>query len=298
MKLEGIFPPVTTPFAADGSIDLPHLRENLLRYNRTSLTGYAVNGSTGESVLLSWSEIERVWAAAREVAAPEKILIAGTGAEATDETIEHTNRAATLGYRVALVRTPHYYKPQMNLEAETEHFLRVADAARIPVLIYSVPVFTGLVVDAALVTRLAEHPNIIGIKDSSGDLRGISEIIAAAPTHFQTLVGSASTLYASIERGAVGAILAVACILPELCVELYEAARTGHSDRAQALQRALEPVSALVSRRGIPAIKHALDHLDYYGGPPRRPLLPLDDSAKRETDAVLAGVASAVAARR
>lgn len=293
MNLHGIFPPLTTPFAADGSVELERLRENISRYNRTRLAGYVLNGSTGESVLLSWGEVERVWAEAREAAAPEKILIAGTGAESTAETIEHTNRAATFGYHAALVRTPHYYKPQMTDAAEAEHFLRVADAARIPILIYSVPVFTGLAVEAPLVERLSRHPNIMGIKDSSGDVHRASEIITLAKPGFQTLVGSAGTLYASLTVGAVGAILAVACAFPEHCVELYEAARAGRVERAQALQQSLGPASALVSRLGIPGLKYALDRLGYYGGPPRAPLLPVSEAEKQEIDAVLAGLAEA-----
>ncbi|MGH9774519.1 MAG: dihydrodipicolinate synthase family protein [Candidatus Acidiferrales bacterium] len=288
MNLHGIFPPVTAPFAADGSLALEHLSSNIARYNKTRLAGFVANGSTGESVLLTWPEIERIWATVRDAASLDKTLIAGTGAESTLETIEHTNRAAALGYHAALVRTPSYYRPQMTLEAEAAHFLRVADAAKIPVLIYSVPIFTGYTVEAPLVARLAAHPNIIGMKDSSGDVAGVAKIIAAAPRNFQTLVGSAKTLYASLEKGAIGAILAVACALPELCVDLYEAARSGRLARAQQLQEALEPFSAVASSRGIAALKYALDKLGYYGGLARLPLLPPDETAKREVDDALA----------
>ncbi len=137
MNLHGILVPLTTPFASDGSFAPERLRENIARYNRIGLAGYVSNGSTGESVLLRWEEIYRVWETAKEAAAPGKTLVAGTGAEATAETIEHTNRAASLGYDAALVRTPHFYKPQMKIEALAEYYLRVADAARIPVLVYS-----------------------------------------------------------------------------------------------------------------------------------------------------------------
>ncbi|MBI3668238.1 MAG: dihydrodipicolinate synthase family protein [Acidobacteria bacterium] len=292
MKLHGIFPPITTPFSSDGALALDALRENVARYNRIRLGGYVVVGSTGESVLLSFEETERVWETVLEAAAPGKTLIAGTGVEATKETIERTNRAAALGYQVALVRTPHYYKPQMTPAVELEHFLRVADTARIPVLIYSVPQFTGLAVEADTVARLAEHPNIIGIKESSGNVQRVAEIIHATPRSFQTLVGSASTLYPSLALGAVGAILAVACVLPELCVELYEASRAGDTERASTLQdRLLAPTLKLVAELGIPGIKYAMDWLSYYGGPARRPLLPLTDAQKREVETVLAAVA-------
>jgi 4-hydroxy-2-oxoglutarate aldolase len=292
MKLQGIFPPLTTPFTSTGVLALDALRENVARYNRIRLGGYVVIGSTGESVLLTFDETERVWETVLESAAPGKTLIAGTGMEGTEETIERTNRAAAIGYQVALVRTPHYYKPQMTPQAEIEHFLRVADAARIPVLIYSVPQFTGLAVEADTVARLAEHPNILGIKESSGNVPRVGEIIHATPRTFQTLVGSASTLYPSLALGAAGAVLALACVLPERCVELYEAARAGDAERGTTLQdRLLAPTQKLVAELGIPGIKHAMDCLGYYGGPARRPLLPLTEAQKREVEAVLAAVA-------
>jgi len=176
MKLEGIFPPLTTPFASDGSVALGELRRNIARYNAVGLPGgvglpgYVLNGSTSESVLLRWDEVYRVWETAKEAAAPGKILIAGSGAESTAETIEHTNRAAAIGFDCALVRTPSFYKPLMSMDVEAAHYLRVADAARIPILVYSVPVFTNVTVEAPLVAKVAHHPNIIGIKDSSGSV--------------------------------------------------------------------------------------------------------------------------------
>src|SRR6266849_9587052 len=159
MKLQGIFPPLTTPFAGDGALALDRLQENIARYNRTRLAGYVLTGSTGEAVLLNRDEVERVWAAAREAAAADKLLVAGTGVDSTAETIDRTNRAAALGYHAALVKTPYYYKAQMTPDAHFEHYRRVADAAKIPILLYSVPQFTGVAVEAKLVARLAEHPN-------------------------------------------------------------------------------------------------------------------------------------------
>jgi 4-hydroxy-2-oxoglutarate aldolase len=288
MNLHGIFPPLTTPFATDGTIAPAKLRENIARYNRLGLTGYVLNGSTGESVLLRWEEIYRLWEAAKESAAPGKVLIAGTGAESTAETIEHTNRAASLGFDAALVRTPHFYKPQMKVDALSEFYFRVADAARIPVLVYSVPIFTNLQVDAHLIARVAQHPNIIGMKDSSGDVEGVRKIIAVAPKSFQTLVGSASTLFESLELGACGAILALANAFPELCVEIYDASRSGDSEAAHSLaQQLLAPAKILGPQYGIPGLKYALDRLGYYGGPPRPPLLTLSEAAKLEIDVML-----------
>jgi len=292
MKLHGIFPPLTTPFALDGSLALNRLSDNVTKYNGTGVAGYVVVGSTGESVLLRFEEVERVWAAVREAASPDKVLIAGSGVDSTDETIRRTNCAAELGYHVALVKTPYYYKPQMTPEALTEHYLRLADAARIPVLIYSVPQFTGMAIEAPLVARLAQHRNIIGIKESSGVMQRVGEIVHQAPESFQTLVGSASTFFPALAMGAIGGILAAACFAPELCVELYEAARAGDVVRGRALQqRLLVPTATIVGRLGVPGIKYAMDQTGYYGGPARRPFLPLSEAGRKEVDAALAGVA-------
>lgn len=297
MKLRGIFPPVTSPFSADGEVDLARLRENIKKYNQTRINGYVMNGSTSESVLLSWDEVERLWAAAREAAAPEKVMIAGTGAEATAETIRHTKRAAALGYQAALVRTPSYYKPAMTFEAETGHFFRVADASPIPVLIYSVPVFTGYTVEAPLVAKLATHPNIIGIKDSSGNVQRMKDIVAAAPKGFSALSGSGLTLAESIEAGAVGGILAISCMIPDACADFYEAARRGDTGEIEALRKQfINPAGALVAKFGIAGIKFAMDRLGYYGGTVRAPLLPITDSAKPEIESLVAAIRPAVEA--
>jgi 4-hydroxy-2-oxoglutarate aldolase len=296
VKLHGIFPPLTTPFAPDGTAALPKLRENIVRYNKTGLTGYAINGSTSESVLLKWNEVYSIWETARDAAAPDKILIAGSGAESTAETIEHTNRAASLGYAAALVRTPSFYKPAMTESALAEHYLRVADAARIPILVYSVPVFTHVTVEAPLVARVSKHPNIIGMKDSSGNVQGVAAIIAVAPKAFQTLVGSAATLYESLEKGAVGAILAVACAFPELCIEIYQASRAGEPAKAHSLaQKLIAPAKLFGPQYGIAGLKYALDRIGYYGGAPRSPLLPLGASAQVEIDAMLSNLTAQTA---
>lgn len=299
MNLEGIFAPLTTPFERDGGFAVGRLGENIGRYNATALAGYVINGSTSESVLLLWSEVYRAWETARNAAAPGKILIAGSGAESTTETIEHTRRAAEMGFDAALVRTPSFYKPAINDELLAQHYMRVADASRIPVLIYSVPVFTHVTVEASLIKRVATHKNIAGIKDSSGNVEGVAAIIAAAPKGFQTLVGSGATLRESLERGAQGAILAVADAFPEICVEIWSATRNGDSDCARRLQEKLTPPSKLLGpRHGIAGLKYALDRLGYFGGAPRPPLLPLDGAARREIDAMLAEVASEPAVQR
>ncbi|HXW54483.1 MAG TPA: dihydrodipicolinate synthase family protein [Candidatus Cybelea sp.] len=299
MNFQGILAPLTTPFDAEGSVALGKLRDNIALYNRTGLSGYVLNGSTSESVLLRWSEIYRIWETAKETAAPGKSLIAGTGAEATAETIEHTRRASQIGFDAALVRTPSFYKPAINDDLLAEHYIRVADASPIPVLIYSVPIFTHVTVEASLIARLADHPNIVGIKDSSGNVEGVRQIIAAARSTFRTLVGSAATLYDSLESGACGAILAVADAYPELCVDIWAATRHGETGRARALQEKLiQPSKLLAQRYSIPGLKYALDHLGYFGGSPRPPLLPLNEAGRREIDAMLASLAPVAAAPR
>jgi len=186
------------------------------------------------------------------------------------------------------VRTPSFYKPAINDEMLAEHYLRVADAARIPVLIYSVPVFTHVTVEASLIARVARHPNIAGMKDSSGNVEGVVKIIAAAPKTFRTLVGSASTFYDSLERGACGAILAVANALPEMCCEVWQAYQNREAGRARSLQEKLTLAGQLFGPQyGIAGLKYALDRRGYYGGPPRPPLLPVKDAGRREIDAML-----------
>lgn len=296
MDFSGVFPALTTPFAADGSVSLADLKHNLHRYNGTDLAGYVVLGSTGESVLLSREEADGILATAKEAAGPEKKLIAGTGAESTAETIARTKRAAELGYHAALVKTPHYYKPAYEPEVLITHYRRVADNSPIPVLLYSVPQFTGVALEAPEVAALAEHPNIIGIKDSSGSVQRVGEIIAATRREFQVLVGSASTMYPSLMIGARGVILALADALPEKCVALYDFVRRGQIEQARELQPLLFKASKLiVSEAGIAGVKFVMDQRGYRGGIPRPPLLPLTDEVKKRLIALLAALEPAVA---
>jgi len=296
MDLSGVYPALITPFAADGSVSLADLKHNLHRYNGTDLAGYVVLGSTGESVLLSREETGGILATAKEAAAPEKKLIAGTGAESTAETIEKTKRAAELGYHAALVKTPHYYKPAYKPEVLIAHYRKVADNSPIPILLYSVPQFTGVALEAPEVVALSEHANIIGIKDSSGSVQRVAEMIAAARADFQVLVGSASTMYPSLMIGARGAVLALASALPEKCVALYNVARRGQLEQARELQQLLVKASKLiVSEAGIAGVKFVMDQRGYRGGIPRLPLLPLTDEVKKRLIALLAALEPAVA---
>jgi 4-hydroxy-2-oxoglutarate aldolase len=292
----GVFAALTTPYAQDGSVSLPDLKHNLHRYNQTDLAGYVALGSTGESVLLTRAEMDGILIAVKEAAAKGKKLLAGAGAESTAETIERTKRAAELGYDAALVKTPHYYKPAYKPEVLIAHYRRVADESPIPVVLYSIPQFTGVALGAADVAALAEHPNIIGIKDSSGNVQGVAEIVVATPAAFQVLVGSAATLYPSLAIGARGAILALASALPEKCVALFELVRQARHDKARELQSTLLCASKLiVSEMGIAGVKHAMDQRGYRGGVPRLPLQPLSDERKRRISDLLADLEPATA---
>jgi len=288
MELSGIFSALTTPFGTDGSVSLADLKHNIQHYNHTGLAGYVVMGSTGESVLVSKAEWESVLLAVKEAASRDKKLIAGTGAESTAETIERTKRAAQIGYDAALVKTPFYYKPMYKPEVYIAHYRRVADASPIPVLLYSVPQFTGVALEVTEVVKLTEHPTIIGIKESSGNVLRVAEMIAAVSPDFQVLVGSAATIYPSIMVGARGAILALASALPEKCVELYELIRKGQHERARELHTVILRASKLVvSESGIPGVKYVMDQRGYRGGLPRLPLLPLHDEQKKRLNAFL-----------
>lgn len=297
-SLKGIFAPLTTPFLADGALALDRLVDNIAKYNRLPLSGYVITGSTGEAVMMTRQENERVWIAAREAAAPGKILIAGTGVDSTAETIARTRKAAEEGYAAALVKTPYYYKPMMTPAAQEAHFRRVADASPIPVLIYSMPPFTGITVEADLAARLSGHPNILGIKDSGGNAERTGAMVRQSRPGFQTVVGSAHIFADSLAAGALGGILALACVLPELCIEQYEAHRQGDPARARALQEVIAPLArTIVSKHGPAGVKYAMDQRGYYGGPARLPLLPLSQEAMGEVDSVLATFAAVPAAR-
>jgi 4-hydroxy-2-oxoglutarate aldolase len=295
MDLGGVYPALTTPFAADGEVSLADVKYNIERYNSTGIAGFVVLGSTGESVLLSRTEMDEVLTTVRDAAGQGKRLIAGTGAESTADTIERTRRAAELGYHFALVKTPHYYKPAYKPEVLIAHYRRVADASPIPVLLYSVPIFTGVTLEAPEVGALAEHPNIIGIKESSGHVMRVAEIVSACPADFQILTGSAGTMLAALTVGAKGAILALGSALPEMCVALFDLYRNGEIDKARALQNTLLKASKVIqSEHAIAGIKFVMDQRGYHGGIPRSPLVPLSDAYKQRIVELLSRIEPAL----
>ena len=288
MTISGVFPALVTPFEPDGAVSLRGVRENIRRYNQTAVAGCVVLGSTGESVMLSREAADSVLAASIEVAAPAKLLIAGIGAESTSETIARTRRAADLGYAAALVKTPYYYKPVYKAETFIRHYRAVADASPIPVLLYSVPQFTGITLETPEILTLAAHPNIVGIKDSSGNIQRAAEIVAGARPDFQVLTGGAAVIYPALAVGARGAILALAAALPEKCAELFLLFESGRHEQAKALQLELAVASKrIVSEQGIAGVKYAMDLRGYNGGLPSLPLLPLAEEKKQSIAAVI-----------
>ena len=292
ISLSGVFPPVPTPFDAEGEIAVQKLVENIERWNQYDLSGYVVLGSNGEAGYLSVEEKLRVWEAAREAIPSHKLMIAGTGCESTRQTIALTRRAAEAGADAALLVTPHYYGPKMTSEALLHHYRAVADAAPIPVLLYTVPKFTHVDLDAATIARAAAHPNIVGIKDTSGNMAKLADTVRltrlTAPD-FQILAGSASFFLAGLTLGAVGGILALANVAPRKCIDLYRLFKAGQMDEAAELQRWMIPVNAaLTARFGIAGLKAALDILGYYGGPVRSPLLDLTESEREALRDILA----------
>jgi len=286
MKLQGIFPPITTPFNPEGELYKAKVRHNVEKWNLAALAGYVVCGSTGESVMLTPEEKYQMWEWVAEYAAPEKLLLAGTGVESVRETVALTNRAAGVGYKAALVRTPHYYKNLLNnAAAQALYFRSVADQAKIPIMIYNWPQTTGLDIPAEAVAALSEHPNIIAIKESSGSLEKVMQMIREVKPGFQVLVGSAPTLYPSFQVGAVGAVLAFANAAPYATIAIWEAFRAREYAAAADWQNRIARAAVLVTTRyGIPGLKHAMDLNGYYGGPPRLPLTPATPEAKREIE--------------
>jgi 4-hydroxy-2-oxoglutarate aldolase len=290
MKLQGIMPPITTPFQGD-EVAYDRLKENFRKWNQTKLSGYLVLGSNGEAVYLSETEKIKILEVSREAIPADKIMLVGTGLESTIETIRFTNQAARSGADLALVVTPYYFKGSMTTQALHDHFFAVAEASRIPILVYNVPQFTGVNLDPALVARLSQHPNIIGAKDSSGNIDQLTRIVHQSAGDFGVFVGSAPVLYPALCVGAVGGILAVANALPELCTRLCDLYVEGKYKEALELQNRLSPIAiAVTSTYGIGGLKKVMDLLGYFGGEPRPPLKTTTPEAEKALKVLLEGL--------
>jgi 4-hydroxy-2-oxoglutarate aldolase len=284
---EGVYAALTTPFAGD-EIAVDKLRDNIQKFNRTDLAGYLVLGSTGESVSLTDEESLRLVETVVAAAAPGKRVLVGTARESTKGTIDFTNRLAGRGIAAALVRPPSYFKSKMTREALKTHFLAVAESSKLPVLIYNMPQNTGISLEPRLIIDLAPHPNIVGLKESSGSLAFLGEVVREVPDDFHYFLGSGSVVYPGLEMGACGAILAVANAAPEMSAEIFKLFKAGKKDDARRVQLDLVPLNkALTEVYGIAGLKYAQDLRGYYGGPARLPLLPVDDKAKQDIASLL-----------
>jgi 4-hydroxy-2-oxoglutarate aldolase len=289
ISLRGVFPPIPTPFDAAGDVHDQALADNLGRWNGYDLAGYVVLGTNGEAVYLTHDEKVRILDTARRAIPPGKLMIAGTGLESTRATIALTRQAAAAGADAALVVTPHYYGGRMTPDALVHHFHAVADASPIPILIYNVPGNTHVDMDAAAIARAAQHPNLVGIKDTSGNITKLADTVRLAGPGFQVLAGSAGFFFAALAVGAVGGVLALANVAPQQSIDLYRLFQAGRWDEAADLQRRMIPVNAAITARfGIAGLKAALDLLGYYGGPVRSPLLDLPQGDRQTLHAVLA----------
>ena len=296
ISLHGVFTPIVTSFDEDGNVAHDKMASNLERWNRTRLKGYIVLGSNGEWVLLNERERIEVLKTARQAIPTDKLMIAGTAAESTVHTVTMTEEAAAIGVDAAIIVNPNYYRSQMTPPVLANYYRTVADESPIPIVIYNLPPATGMDLQADLMVELSAHPNIIGVKDTGGNIAKMGETLRRADPSFQVLSGSANFFYPSQAIGVAGGILALANIAPEASVSLYDLFHAGRIDEGRQLHLRMLPVNlAVTSRWGVSGLKAAMDMLGFYGGPPRLPLMPLDDDRLRELRLTLerAGLASA-----
>jgi 4-hydroxy-2-oxoglutarate aldolase len=260
INLSGVLLPITTPFMANEDVDIKALKANIDLWNTTGITGYVVLGSTGERVNLDEREYLQVIETARRSVPETMTFIVGAGQQSTRGTIAEIERAAKAGAEAVLVITPHYYRPAITQEALFKHYIAVAGAVSVPVILYSMPDLTGIKIEPDTAARLSEHKNIIGLKDSSNDVAKMHETVQMVTEGFAVTVGNGTVFHEALQAGAVGGILAVGCVVPELCIEIYRAVKAGENDRATSLQEKLTPLARAVTRTyGIGGLKAALE---------------------------------------
>jgi 4-hydroxy-2-oxoglutarate aldolase len=288
LMINGVLPPMVTPFTEGGEVDYAKHIRNLERWNQRTLAGYLVLGSNGEAVYLSEEEKTRLIACTVGHAADDRLVLAGTGMESARETLRLTNKAAELGAAAALVLTPFYYLDHMTDGALIGYYSFVADRADIPVLLYNVPKFTHRNVSREVVQELCHHPNIVGMKDSSGDVTQLASFRKVVPKDWNLVVGTAAAWLPALALGVRGGILALANCLPDECAQIQEAFSVENHSRAESIYRRVLPVNtAVTATYGIAGLKHALDLLGYEGGAVRNPLLPLTQEDRRAIEAIL-----------
>jgi len=275
---------MVTPFDENGAVRYASFERNIEKYVEAGIEGYLVVGSTGESVYLEHSEKLKLIEASRKKIPSSMTLMAGTGMESTQATITLTKEAADRGVDAGLVKNPFYFKSEMTFDVYLAHYTAVADASPVPVIVYNVPVFTGLPLQSNLIIELAKHPNIRGLKDSSGDAKLISEVVwNTDSSKFPVLAGAAATLFPAMAAGARGGIIALACVAPKAALLLYRAFAGGDFKKAGELQRIIAPAAgAVTGTNGIPGLKAAMELEGFLPGLPRRPLLPAKTGQREE----------------
>jgi 4-hydroxy-2-oxoglutarate aldolase len=290
-RFTGVFTPIVTPFQTDGTIDEDGVRRNVARWMGSPLTGLVVLGSNGEAPQLDEAEADAMIDIVRGEVPSHRPLIAGTGRESTKGTIAATKRAAAAGVDAVLVRTPSFFKPQMTGDVLERFYLEVAEASRVPVILYNVTMYTGVNLAPDVVAALARHPNIVGIKESGSDIGQIAEYVSRTPDDFSVLAGSAATLVHALCAGCDGAILALASLVPREVASLAALVDEGRLEEARSLQRRLMPLARAVgSQFGVPGLKAALELMGFAAGPPRAPLVPaapgIVDTLRAQLDAL------------
>ena len=276
MQLTGIYPPLATPFV-NQELALDLLAENVRKLAPTGLTGFVALGSNGELPALTESEKLQVLETVVSSAFEESQVIVGVGYESTKQALAFIESAAARGAHAALVLPPSYYKSALTPDTLRAYYTALADRADLPLLIYNMPANTGINVGPDVIVPLAQHPRIIGLKDSSGNIVQITEVIRQTQDEdFAVMAGSASFLFTSLCVGAAGGVAALANLAPRECVQLFAHFRRGEMDRARELQyRLMAPNAAVTNRFGVAGLKAAMTLCGYQGGAPRHPLTPL-----------------------
>ena len=285
INLSGVLLPLTTPFTANEDVDVAALKANITRWNTTGIAGYVVLGSTGERVNLDEREYLQVIETTRAAVPETMTFIVGAGQQSTRGTIAEIERAAKAGAEAVLVITPHYYRPAISQQTLFEYYSAVAGAVSVPVILYSMPDLTGIKIEPDTAARLSEHKNIIGLKDSSNDIAKMRETVQMVTEGFAVTVGNGTVFCEALQAGALGGILAVGCVVPELCLEIYRAVKAGENDRASSLQEKLTPLARAVTRTyGIGGLKAAMEMAGYIGAGVRAPLQPASEEARAEIE--------------
>lgn len=294
--LAGVLGPVVTNFDARGELDLDAFGFNVRSHLELGLDGIVVTGSTGEAALLEEGERIRLVEMARSVIPSDRWLIVGTGAESTKACVRRSREAAERGADAVLVVAPHYYSNAMSAPALQAHYERVADESPVPVLLYNIPKYMHFRLDGELVARLAGHENIVGMKDSSGDMAYFPNYVAAQSESFTVITGNGGSFHQALTLGAKGGILAVALLAGGLALEVYRLHRDWRAEEAREAQSRLTPLSnEIVGRMGIPAVKLAMERVGLRGGPVRLPLLAPGRSDVADVDRLLRGASIEVA---